>query len=123
MCICSLIYIYISCYGKLHKHCAFINSSFLNLKCIINKLQAVHIAYWHVCYSCDESSNEDKKCENKEYGIVNNIIYGAGLGVGAIGFSLAVLSSTIIASTLVFSLYFCANTCNISDEELFEECI
>ncbi|CDU17721.1 hypothetical protein, variant [Plasmodium yoelii 17X] len=73
--------------------------------------------------SIDESSNEDKKCENKEYGIVNNIIYGAGLGVGAIGFSLAVLSSTIIASTLVFSLYFCANTCNISDEELFEECI
>ncbi|EAA22764.1 hypothetical protein [Plasmodium yoelii yoelii] len=76
----------------------------------------------------DESSNEDKKCENKglkanKYGIVNNIIYGAGLGVGAIGFSLAVLSSTIIASTLVFSLYFCANTCNISDEELFEECI
>lgn len=47
----------------------------------------------------------------------------AGIGVGAIGFSLAVLSSTIIASSLVFSLYLCANTCNISDEEIFEECI
>ncbi|SCM20486.1 conserved Plasmodium protein, unknown function [Plasmodium chabaudi adami] len=65
------------------------------------------------------SSNDDKN----EYGLVGNIIYGAGLGVGAVGFSLAVLSSTIIASTLVFSLYFCANTCNINEENLFEECI
>ncbi|SCN59929.1 conserved Plasmodium protein, unknown function [Plasmodium chabaudi chabaudi] len=69
--------------------------------------------------SIDNSSNDDKN----EYGLVGNIIYGAGLGVGAVGFSLAVLSSTIIASTLVFSLYFCANTCNINEENLFEECI
>ncbi|SCO61283.1 conserved Plasmodium protein, unknown function [Plasmodium berghei] len=73
--------------------------------------------------SIGDSSNEDKNCENQEYGLVSNIIYGAGIGVGAIGFSLAVLSSTIIASSLVFSLYLCANTCNISDEEIFEECI
>ncbi|SCN59930.1 conserved Plasmodium protein, unknown function [Plasmodium chabaudi adami] len=69
--------------------------------------------------SIGNSSNDDKN----EYGLVGNIIYGAGLGVGAVGFSLAVLSSTIIASTLVFSLYFCANTCNINEENLFEECI
>ncbi|KEG01937.1 conserved Plasmodium protein, unknown function [Plasmodium vinckei vinckei] len=70
--------------------------------------------------SIGDASNEDK---NQESGLVSNIIYGAGLGIGAVGFSLAVLSSTILASTLVFSLYFCANTCSISDEDLFEECI
>ncbi|CAD2090516.1 conserved Plasmodium protein, unknown function [Plasmodium vinckei brucechwatti] len=73
--------------------------------------------------SIGDSSNDDKNGENQESGLVSNIIYGAGLGIGAVGFSLAVLSSTIIASTLVFSIYFCANTCNISDEDLFEECI
>ncbi|GAW80385.1 conserved Plasmodium protein, unknown function [Plasmodium gonderi] len=70
-----------------------------------------------------EAFSESKSFEKKEYGIVDNIIYGAGMGVGAIGLSLAVLSSTVIASTLLFSSYFCANTCNVNEEEeeLYED--
>ncbi|EWC76645.1 hypothetical protein C923_02675 [Plasmodium falciparum UGT5.1] len=52
------------------------------------------------------------------YGIVNNILYGAGLGVGAVGFSLAILSSTILASSVLFSTYFCANTCNVNEDDM-----
>ncbi|CAG9480758.1 conserved Plasmodium protein, unknown function [Plasmodium vivax] len=67
--------------------------------------------------STGEAFSESKSFEKKDYGIVDNIIYGAGMGVGAVGLSLAVISSTVIASTLLFSSYFCANTCNVNEEE------
>ncbi|VWU51562.1 conserved protein, unknown function [Hepatocystis sp. ex Piliocolobus tephrosceles] len=60
--------------------------------------------------------------ENKaQYGLIDNIICGAGLGVGAIGFSLAVISSTVIASTVAFSSLLCANTCKATEDILYDE--
>ncbi|SCQ16309.1 conserved Plasmodium protein, unknown function [Plasmodium ovale] len=74
--------------------------------------------------SSGEPFSESKNFETKaEYGIVDNIIYGAGMGVGAIGLSLALISSTVLASSLLFSSYFCANTCNVNEEEISEEYI
>ncbi|SBT71099.1 conserved Plasmodium protein, unknown function [Plasmodium malariae] len=74
--------------------------------------------------SSGEAFNESKSFEKKgDYGIVDNIIYGAGIGVGAVGLSLAVLSSTVLASTLLFSSYFCTNTCNVNEEEFSDDFI
>ncbi|CRG96870.1 conserved Plasmodium protein, unknown function [Plasmodium gallinaceum] len=68
-----------------------------------------------------EKSNENQNSEKKvDYGIVDNIIYGAGIGVGAVGLALAIISSTVIASTLLFSTYFCVNTCNAKEEEIID---
>ncbi|KYN98615.1 hypothetical protein PRSY57_0930000 [Plasmodium reichenowi] len=77
---------------------------------------------------CSEKSvemlSESKSFENKGgYGIVNNILYGAGLGVGAVGFSLAILSSTLLASSVLFSTYFCANTCNVNEDDMNDDFI
>ncbi|CRG99534.1 conserved Plasmodium protein, unknown function [Plasmodium relictum] len=64
-----------------------------------------------------EKSNENQT-KKKDYGVVDNIIYGAGIGVGAVGLALAIISSTVIASTLLFSTYFCVNTCNVKEDEI-----
>lgn len=54
------------------------------------------------------------------YGIIDNIVYGAGLGIGAVGLAVALVSSTVLASTLLFSTYLCVSGCSRSEEEVAE---
>lgn len=61
------------------------------------------------------------KKERANYGIIDNVVYGVGLGVGAVGLAVALVSSTVLASTLLFSTYFCVSGCNkLEDEEVAE---
>lgn len=78
-------------------------------------------------YSKRRMTSEQYMYEHQEerkikYGIIDNVIYGAGIGIGAIGLALALVSSTVLASTLVLSTYLCVNTCtcNTSEEEVIE---
>lgn len=72
------------------------------------------------CENDKEISETNMKKGGANYGIVDNVVYGVGLGVGAVGLAVALVSSTVLASTLLFSTYFCVSGCNKTEEEIAE---
>ncbi|EUR72580.1 hypothetical protein PFBG_02670 [Plasmodium falciparum 7G8] len=75
-------------------------------------------AFGYIDEVVEQYEQEEKnKNKNKNNGDENS------LGVGAVGFSLAILSSTILASSVLFSTYFCANTCNVNEDDMDDDFI